>query len=273
MIKYSATFICLCVVPVLLVPNTAWASATLGNIHPWWLIILSLSISLLPMLMGMASAYIKMSIVLNLLRSGFGAQGVPSGLVIMALSTALTCLVMGPVLEESLTKAENIDLATLEKSPNKKLLEQISPVLEPWKTFLEKHAGEREIQVLLETRQAGKVVATEQKTTADTQAADVLATEKPAAEVTDKTENSTAGSFGILLPAFLLTELREAFAMGFALLIPFLALDLIVANILTGMGMQMASPSMIALPLKVLLFLLVDGWLLLSRGLVFSYAQ
>lgn len=213
------------------------------NIHPGWLILASLAISLLPILVSMASAYVKISIVLNLLRSGFGAQGVPSGLVIMALSSALTLLVMGPVVEETFSHITTTSVKDLRVGPNETLLEQFRPAIEPWKKFLGQHAGKREREVLLEAQ---------------------TRTRKSAEPLVDD-------SFSVLVPAFLLTELREAFAMGFALLIPFLAIDLIVANVLTGLGMMMASPTLISLPLKVLLFLLVDGWVLLSRGLLYSY--
>jgi type III secretion protein R len=213
------------------------------SVHPGWLILASLTISLMPILVGMASAYVKISIVLNLLRSGFGAQGVPSGLVIMALSSALTLLIMGPVVEDSFSHITQISTQDLRAGPNEALLKQFKPAIEPWKKFLGEHAGKREREVLLEAQ---------------------TRTRKSAAAVEDD-------SFSVLVPAFLLTELREAFAMGFALLIPFLAIDLIVANVLTGLGMMMASPTLISLPLKVLLFLLVDGWVLLSRGLLYSY--
>jgi flagellar biosynthetic protein FliP len=78
--------------------------------------------------------------------------------------------------------------------------------------------------------------------------------------------------FGILLAAFVLGELKEAFAMSFTLLVPFLVVDLIVANLLVGMGMFMLSPVMVALPVKLILFVLADGWLLIARGLVSSYS-
>lgn len=213
-----------------------------SQVHPWWLVLAGLLFSLLPLLLGTASAYLKVSIVLNLLRSGLGAQGVPSAMVIMALSTALSLFVMGPVLDESLVRAQAIDVSVFTNSPLQGFKNEFAPVAEPWRDFLSQHTGQREREALLDLRKL----------------------QHPGADV------STQG-FSLLLPAFLLTELREAFAMGFALLIPFLVVDLIVANILTGLGMMMASPTLISLPLKVLLFLMADGWLLLSRGLIASY--
>ena len=80
-------------------------------------------------------------------------------------------------------------------------------------------------------------------------------------------------SFQVLIPAFVISELKEAFQIGFIVFLPFLIIDMVVANILLGLGMMMLSPTTIALPFKILLFVLVDGWFLIVQGLVLGYVQ
>ena len=81
----------------------------------------------------------------------------------------------------------------------------------------------------------------------------------------------TDADFAIIVPAFVISELKEAFQIGFILFVPFLVIDMVVANILMALGMQMLSPTTISLPFKVLLFVLVDGWYLITKGLVVGY--
>lgn len=208
------------------------------QLNPIWLIAASLLIALVPVIFGFTSAYVKTSIVLNMLKSGFGSQGIPSSLVVMSLSCCLTFIIMGPVWEASYQALSKLPLQTFNNLPDSNTLVQLEPVLEPWRNFLERHSGESERVFFLELNK---------------QAADQKI------------------SLGNLMAAFLVSELKQAFTMGFVLLVPFLAIDLIVANILTGLGMIMASPVMISLPLKVFVFIIADGWLLLTQGLIKSY--
>ncbi|MCB0335660.1 MAG: EscR/YscR/HrcR family type III secretion system export apparatus protein, partial [Bdellovibrionales bacterium] len=122
----------------------------------------------------------------------------------------------------------------------------VKGVFEPFAEFMRFHSGKRELETLQR-----------------------LAPSLERELSQDSSDEPTA--LHIALPAFVLTELKEAFAMGFVLLLPFLAIDLIVANILVGLGMFMVSPVMVALPLKLLLFIMADGWLLLTQGLIRSY--
>jgi len=211
------------------------------NINPISFLICALVLALVPILVGLVTSYIKISVVLGLFRSGLGAQQVPSGLVVMALSLAMSFFVMAPVLEETRRVSADIDFALLLKDPQAKHLKPLSALIEPWSKFLSKHAGAGELAALTEL--------------------------KPAAQ--DQRQESV--DLSVLVPAFILSELKEAFAMGFVLLLPFLVVDLIVANILVGMGMYMVSPVMISLPLKLILFVFCDGWLLLTKGLINSY--
>ncbi len=212
------------------------------SLHPEWFVIGSLAIAFLPLLLGVLTSYLKVSVVLSMLRSGLGAQNTPSAMVTMALSLGLTLSIMAPVFQESKQASDRIDFSLLKKKPTKEVADTFAPVVKPWMDFLTQHAGEREKAVFLQPTTEEEVA--QQKTSPDVQ--------------------------GILL-AFLTAELKEAFAIGFVVLLPFLVVDLVVANLLVGLGMFMVSPVMIALPLKLLLFVLADGWVLLTQGLLHSY--
>ncbi|MDZ4786192.1 MAG: flagellar type III secretion system pore protein FliP [bacterium] len=218
--------------------------------HPGWLILFGLGISFVPMLMGISTSYLKVSIVLGLLKSGLGAQQVPGNMVIMSLSLAITLFVMGPVIDNTTLLLANFDKPSLSEIPTKLEIEKMMAVTLPWKSFLKKHSAKEEIK----TFQKLKTSQVETKNS-----------EVKIVEVLPEDD------IWILLPAFMLTELKEAFSIGFVLLLPFLVIDLVVSNILAGMGMMMVSPVMISLPIKLLIFVLCDGWTLITRGLVQSY--
>lgn len=217
----------------------------MSSANPFWLILLSLSFALLPVLVGVCTSYLKVSIVLSLLKNGLGAQGVPGALVNMTLSLGLTFYIMAPVFQKSLENGKLIDFTEFAKNPSFKTAASMAPIMDPWLDFMRKHAGRRELEVLAEISGSN-------------------ATHAPRAEENQPTMQ-------LVLPAFVLSELKEGFAMGFVMLLPFMAVDLIVANILAGLGMFMLSPMVISLPLKILLFVLCDGWILLGRGLISSY--
>jgi type III secretion protein R len=163
----------------------------------------------------------------------------------MALAAALTILAMEPVGEKIWTKAE--PLFTTEKALDTGALVRggIDAVKEPMRDFLKSNADKKE-------RTRFVLVARESR----------AASER--AKVTDD-------DFTILVPAFVVTELTEAFAIGFLLYLPFLVIDLVVANVLLALGMQMLSPTQVSLPFKLLLFVAIDGWGLLARSLVAGY--
>lgn len=209
---------------------------------PIWLVGVAFLLSLVPILVGLGTSYLKISIVLGMMRQGLGAQQVPGNIVVMALSFSLTLMVMGPILNECVAGIQKALPAKFDTIPSRIEIQKLSEALIPWKTFLDKHSGEREKLF---------VVALSEKTQV-------------------KESKPELPGQGLLL-SFMLTELKEAFSMGFVLLLPFLVIDLVVSNLLVGLGMFMVSPTMITLPLKLLVFVLCDGWMLLSRGLVLSY--
>jgi type III secretory pathway component EscR len=214
--------------------------------NPLWLVVAAFGLGLFPIAFGVVTAYLKISIVLGLLRSGLQSQQVPSNLVIMAVSAAITIFVMAPVIKASSDKFSQLDSKKFVASPSASSIAALAPVAEPWLAFMREHSGEREL-LALRTIDGAKV------------------------EDNSKGQKKDEVSFHILVTAFVLTELKEAFAMGFVLLLPFLVIDLIVGNVLVGLGMQMVSPALISLPLKLILFVISDGWLLISKGLIESY--
>lgn len=220
--------------------------------HPYWLIIASLGAALFPIAIGLTTSYLKVSIVLGMLRSALGTQQTPSGLVVMALSAALTLYIMAPVLEETFLAINEAGIGkpgSFEKMPTEKDLGCLKDVTRPWRRFMESHAGDRELRVFRSLRKEG-----ERKES----------NEPPKGEQDPIT---------VLVPAFVVSELKEAFAMGFIVLLPFVVIDIVVANLLVGLGMYMVSPIVISLPLKLLLFTLSDAWILLTKGLIQSYGS
>ena len=208
--------------------------------HPVFYIAIALFLALLPLLAGVGTAYLKVSIVLGVLRSGLGTTQIPGNLVIGALAFGITLQIMHPVFERSLKAGEGITIASLAQTPLHEIPGAVNRVVEPWRDFLRAHSGPREIHFLQEMTKPPSIQPHE-------------------------------GRVRILLGAFLLSELKDAFRMGFFILLPFVAIDLIVANLLVGLGMMMVSPVMIALPLKLLLLVYTDGWLLIVKGLISSY--
>jgi flagellar biosynthetic protein FliP len=213
--------------------------------NPLWLVILASLIALVPVLIGMLTSYIKVNIILGFLRSGLGTQQVPGNIVIMALSLSLTAFIMAPVLSDTMQVGKSLDQEIFEKPPQFKDMEKFIPLLKPWSGFMLAHSGKKELSVISELDRQKQTATNENLPT------------EPAMRV--------------IMPAFVLTEIKSGFIMGFMVLLPFLVIDLVVANVLAGMGMYMLSPVIISLPLKLILFVMADGWLLLTRGIIQSY--
>jgi type III secretion protein R len=197
-------------------------------------------LGLLPFAFMTLTSFVKISTVLHIARSAIGAQSIPTTTVIMALSTALTLLVMAPVgaaISAELEPALQLGAPTVEALP-----ELWSAVAEPLRSFLSNNASAAETQ---------RFLALARDTAPDAAAA--------------------ATDFAVVIPAFIVTELGEAFALGFAIFLPFLVIDMIVGNVLLALGMQMMSPTQVSLPFKLLLFVMADGWGLLAQSLVTGY--
>mgnify|MGYP003619144979 FL=1 len=204
------------------------------------LMVLLFLLSVLPLLMG--TSFLKLSIVFSLLRNALGVQQVPPNIAIYGLALVLTIFIMAPVGLDVHARLQD------EPLPNDigALLQHIDDhVLVPYRDFLQRNTD------------------TEQVTFFN----DIVQTKWP-----ERYRNSVKpNSLLILMPAFTLTQLTEAFKIGLLLYLPFVAIDLIVSNILLAMGMMMVSPITISLPFKLLIFILIDGWGLLLGQLVGSY--
>ena len=200
-------------------------------------------VSLLPFVFMGVIAFVKISTVLQIAKSALGAQSVPSNTVMMALAAALSLLAMAPVGEKIVDRARPLLDQKLETGA---MVERgIDAVREPLRDFLRANSSDMEKIRFLEVARNARPEATR-------------------AQITD-------ADLTVLAPAFVVTELTEAFAIGFLIFLPFLVLDLVVANVLLALGMQMLNPTQVSLPFKLLLFVAIDGWGLLAQALVSGY--
>lgn len=213
--------------------------------RPLALVVALALVSLLPFVFMSLTAFVKISTVLQIVRGAIGAQGVPSSTVVMALAGALTVLAMAPV--GSAIAARAAPLFEGERAADGSALVSglVDATREPLRGFLRANATEREKARFYEL----------------------------AREARPEAERAAVGrdDLAVLAPAFVVSELAAAFALGVAIYLPFLVLDLVVANVLLALGMQMLSPSQVSLPFKLLLFVAIDGWGLLAQALVTGY--
>jgi type III secretion protein R len=212
------------------------------TLSPETLLIVSLALGLVPILIALGTCYLKFSIVLSLLRSGFGTQQAPSSSLVMALSMVMSLSVMEPVIHKTFAAFSQVKITDAREGVFDQLRKGGEEVVAPWREFLLAHAGDREVETFQ------RLAITEQ-----------------GAPVDQKISLSTA------MAAFVLSEIKKGFLIAFILLIPFFVIDLIVGNLLVALGLTMMSPNTVSLPLKILLFVSTDGWLLLAKGLISSY--
>jgi type III secretion protein R len=205
-------------------------------------IILMTLLGLLPFLMVTMTAFLKISVVMFIIRNALGLQQTPPTMVLYSIALILTVFVSVPLIEDVSNKvaANPLDTSSLEK-----LQASANVVKEPVKAHLMRYAKPAERQFFLSSTAR-------------------IWPESVRANVKDD-------DFIILLPAFVSSELTRAFEIGFLLFLPFLVIDIVVSNILMAMGMMMVSPTLISLPLKLFLFVAVDGWSRLMHGLILSY--
>jgi type III secretion protein R len=229
-----------------LVPVLAQGVAGVDELlsRPIVLVVALAVLSLLPFAFMTVTAFVKIATVLQIVRGAIGAQGVPSGSVVMALAAALTLIAMAPVTDKILSQAAPL---FHEKGADTVALVQrgVDAVRGPMRDFLKANASDIE---------RGRFL-------------DVARDARPQAERASVAEDDLT----VLVPAFVVTELSKAFAIGFLIYLPFLVIDLVVSNILLALGMQMMSPTQVSLPFKLLLFVATNGWGLLARSLVSGY--
>ena len=212
------------------------------------------ALSLLPFALLMVTCFVRISVVLSILRSAIGAPQVPPTQVLTGLALVLTLAVMAPTGERMLAAMTPV-FPTLGAAADADLgsAQTIAAVgkaadraKEPLRDFLLKHTGGRD-------RATFHALALKMRTPEER------------AGITDR-------DLAVIVPAFVTSELRRAFEIGFLLFLPFLVIDMVIANLLLALGMHMLSPTTVSLPFKLLLFVVADGWSLVVRGLVESYS-
>jgi flagellar biosynthesis protein FliP len=193
-------------------------------------------LSLAPSILVMMTSFTRIVVVLSLLRTALGTATAPPNAVIIALALFLTGFVMGPALQRS------YDEGILPLANNEITVQQaFDRSTAPLRVFMQKNVRDKDLQLFTD-----------------------LSKEPRPATPADM-------SLRILVPAFMISELRRAFEIGFLLFLPFLIIDLVVASVLMSMGMMMLPPVVVSLPFKLIFFVLVDGWSLVAGSLIQSY--
>ena len=200
------------------------------------LIALMTVLSIAPGILVMVTAFTRIVVVLSILRSAVGAQSSPPTMLLVSLAMFLTAFVMAPTFEQAY---DNGIKPLLDEKINEETA--FTNSVAPFKTFMLAQVREKDLMLFVDLSNAGPI-ATPQDT-----------------------------PLKALIPAFMVSELRRAFEIGFLLYLPFLIIDMVVASVLMSMGMMMLPPVMIALPFKLIFFVMVDGWYLIAGSLVRSF--
>ena len=194
-------------------------------------------LSLAPSILIMTTSFVRIVVVLSLLRTAIGTGQAPPNVVITSLALFLTAFVMQPVWDQAYT-------AGIKPVMNQEMqLDEAFPrIVDPLKEFMGAHTREEDLQLFI----------------------DMAKLDTPPASISDT-------QLRILIPAFMISELRRSFEIGFMLFVPFLIIDLVVSSLLMSMGMMMLPPVTISMPFKLIFFVLVDGWRLVAGSLVESF--
>ena len=200
------------------------------------IVILVTVLSLAPSILVMVTSFTRIVVVLSFLRSALGIQQTPPNSVLISLALFLTLFVMMPTLQAVYDEAiEPLIDERIEE------LEAVDRAAAPVRRFMLQHVREQDLELFLDMSETGEL------------------------------EEPQDTPLRALVPAFMISELKRAFEIGFLLFLPFLIIDMVVASILMSMGMLMLPPIMISLPFKLIFFVLVDGWYLVAGSLVQSY--
>lgn len=208
----------------------------LQNLNPvlQMLIVMSL-FSLLPFVFCCMTSFLRFVIVFAMLKTAMGTQQVPPAIVIIGLSIILTFYTMGPTFQKM------YDMGSVPYQKNQNMVAAIQEGSKPLKEFMLKQTRESDLNFFV--------------------------------ELAHKTKPQSPDDISIweVAPAYIISELKTSFEISFIIFVPFIILDLVVANILLALGMFMLSPTIISMPFKLLIFIAVDGWALIVQGLVSSY--
>ncbi len=200
------------------------------------LIALITVLSLAPSILIMMTAFTRIIIVLSFLRTALGVQQVPPNTVMVSLALFLTFFVMAPVFERSYTQG-------IQPLINQDIdeMEAFRRATAPLREFMLRHANERDLRLFMDMARI------------------------------DNVSEASQTPLHVLVPAFMISEIKRAFEIGFLLFLPFLIIDMVVSSILMSMGMMMLPPTMVAIPFKIIFFVLVDGWYLIAGSLARSF--
>jgi flagellar biosynthetic protein FliP len=200
------------------------------------LIALMTILSLAPGILVMVTSFTRIVVVLSILRSAIGATGTPPNMVLVSLALFLTAFVMAPTFERAYNDA-------VKPLIDEQITEEVAITrgVAPFRSFMLAQVREKDLALFIDISNAGPIATPE---------------ETP---------------LKALIPAFMVSELRRAFEIGFLVYLPFLIIDMVVASVLMAMGMMMLPPVMIALPFKLIFFVMVDGWYLIAGSLVRSF--
>ncbi len=236
----------------ILISSIAYAQAgKVGVSKPLVLLVVLAALSLIPFIVMMSTSFVKIAVVLSLIRSAMGTQQIPPNTIITGLAMILTIYIMIPIGYDVYRAAGNV----INQGTNQPLMSQAS------------------IEILIKGVKEGKEpvrqfllknVHTQERTLFYNLSLKLRSNDEDRKEIKDD-------DFINLIPAFIVSELTEAFQIGFIIYLPFLVIDLVIANILLSLGMFQISPITISLPFKLLLFVLVDGWHIIIRGLILGY--
>ncbi|KQV52360.1 type III secretion system export apparatus subunit SctR [Massilia sp. Root335] len=205
------------------------------------LLIAALALAVLPFVAMVVTSYTKIVVVLGLLRNALGLQGVPPNSVLNGVALIVTCFVMAPVGMDAMHRAH----LSGEGAAGAQVMPLLDAGREPFRAFLQAHATAREKAFFL--RSARQIW--------------------PPARAAELKDDDLI----VLAPAFILSELTAAFKIGFLLYLSFIVIDLVVANVLMALGLSQVSPTNVAIPFKLLLFVSLDGWSMLVHGLISTY--
>ncbi|AIC22571.1 type III secretion system protein SsaR [Pseudomonas chlororaphis] len=210
--------------------------------QPLHLILLLSAVSLLPLLLVLGTSFLKLAVVFSLLRNALGIQQIPPNIALYGLALILTLFIMAPI---TLEIQDNLAANPVQMQSSDFVQQVESEMLAPYRVFLERNTVPDQTQFFANI---GKDVWPE-----------------------EYHERIPDNSLLVLMPAFAVSQLIEAFKIGLLLYLPFIAIDLIVSNVLLAMGMMMVSPMTISMPLKLLVFVLMNGWEKLLGQLILSF--
>ncbi|EMS99696.1 flagellar biosynthesis protein FliP [Agrobacterium tumefaciens str. Cherry 2E-2-2] len=195
-------------------------------------------LSIAPGILIMVTSFPRFVIAFSILRSGMGLASTPSNMILLSMAMFMTFYVMSPTFDKAWTDGVQ---PLLQNQINEQ--QAVQRIAEPFRTFMNANTRDKDLKLFVDiARERGQEVMTD--------------------NVVD---------YRVLVPAFMLSEIRRGFEIGFLIILPFLVIDLIVATITMAMGMMMLPPTSISLPFKILFFVLIDGWNLLVGSLVRSF--